>query len=96
MLLSPLRLSERWHHSWPQTVALSALCLSATWKGRFGEGRSLKGTGEQEEGKIRERNRDSERDTERKRDEGRHTYVSRVCTHTCTHTGKLRRDVRAG
>ena len=87
MLLSPVRLSKRWLHSWSRTVLLSALDLSATWKDRFGVGRSPKGTGEQEEGKVWERNEDSERHTESRREESTHT-------HTHTHTVKLRREVK--
>jgi len=87
--LSPLRLSETWHHSgpWTGTVVLSVPRLSATWKDRFGEGRSLKGIGEQEEGKVWERNRDSESNTESEREEGRLIYVpTRASAHTHTHT----------
>lgn len=97
MLLSPLRLSERWHHSgpWTGTVVLSALHLSATWKDRFGEGRSLKRIGEQEEGKVWKRNRDSESNTESEREEGRLIYVpTRASAHTHTHTVMPRCDIR--
>lgn len=43
LLLSPLRLSERWHQSWSGTVLLSAPWLSATRRDRFGEGGVWKG-----------------------------------------------------
>ena len=64
---------------------MSALRLSATWKDRFGEGRSLKGIGEQEEEKVWERNRDSESNTESEREEGRLIYVP-TCASAHTHT----------